>query len=143
MVIKSIYNHQLKKLLFNYFTDDVISTNNQNDLNGNKTQNTSKETETLTLPWDILFTLFDNVILIKANDYDELHFRNGFVRCQDVKSPDYDRILAHSYYELRIEKYKAEKEIVKEITNIIYTDNSVHIDFAPHHKQAYNSSTRF
>ena len=113
VVIKSIYNQQLKKLLFNYFTDDVISTNNQYDLNSNKTQNTSKETETLTLPWDILFTLFDNVILIKVNDYDELHFRNGFVRCQDVKSPDYDRILAHSYYELKIEKYKAEKEIVR------------------------------
>ena len=110
VVIKSIYNRHLKKLLFNYFTDDINT--NQNELNGNKTLNTSKETETLTLPWDILFTLFDNVILIKANDYDEIHFRNGFIRCQDVKSPDYDRVLAHSYYELCIEKYKKEKETV-------------------------------
>ena len=89
--------------------------------NGNKISNLSRETETLTLTWDILFTLFDNVIIIKANNYNELHFRNGFIRCQDVKSPDYDRILAHSYYELYIKKNKNGKEIVrfKDETNFI------------------------
>ena len=122
VVIKSIYNYQLKKLLYNYFLDDLNSfNNNQIENNGNKISNLSRETETLTLTWDILFTLFDNVIIIKANNYNELHFRNGFIRCQDVKSPDYDRILAHSYYELYIKKNKNGKEIVrfKDETNFI------------------------
>ena len=114
VVIKSIYNYQLKKLLNNYFQDDNNSfNNNQNESNINKAMNVSRETDTLTFSWDMLFTLFDNVILIKANNSNELHFRNGFIRCQDVKSPDYDRILAHSYYELYIKKHKNEKEIVR------------------------------
>ena len=110
VVIKSIYNYQLKKLLYNFFYEDTTSINNNSS---NKIANITKETETLTLTWDILFTIFDNVILIKSNNYDELHFRNGFIRCQDVKSPDYDRVLAHSYYELYIKKSKNEREIVR------------------------------
>ena len=123
VVIKSIYNYQLKNLLCNYFQDDT--NNNQNESGGNKDINLSKETDTLTFSWDMLFTLFDNVILIKANNTSELHFRNGFIRCQDVKSPDYDRILAHSYYELYIKKSKNEKEVVrfKEDNNIIKPEN--------------------
>ena len=112
VVIKSIYNYQLKKLLFNFFLEDSIN-NIQIENQVNKISNSSRETETLTLTWDILFTLFDNVILIKSNNYEELHFRNGFIRCQDIKSPDYDRILAHTYYELHIKKNKSEKEYVR------------------------------
>ena len=121
VVIKSIYNYQLKKLLSNYFLDENNSfNNNQNDNLGNKMANSSRETETLTLTWDMLLTLFDNVIIIKSNNYQELHFRNGFIRCQDVQSPDYDRILAHSYYELSIKKHKNDKQVTvfKEDINI-------------------------
>ena len=110
VVIKSIYNYQLKKLLYNFFYEDTTSINNNSS---NKIANITKETETLTLTWDILFTIFDNVILIKSNNYDELHFRNGFIRCQDIKSPDYDRILAHSYYELSIKKNKKDNDLVR------------------------------
>ena len=110
VVIKSIYNHQLKKILFNYLSEE---NNNINENPGNKNSNSSRETETLTLPWEIVLTLFDNIIIVKANNYDEIHFRNGFIRCQDVKSPDYDRILAHTYYELHIKKNKKEKEIIR------------------------------
>jgi hypothetical protein len=89
----------------------------QNDNNGNninvKNHNLFRETETLTLTWDMMFALFDNVIIIKGNNYNEIHFRNGFVRCQDVKSPDYDRVLAHTYYELNIKKFKSEREMVR------------------------------
>ena len=120
VVIKSIYNYQLKEFFHNYFSEDISSLNSnylQNDNNGNninaKTHNLFRETETLTLTWDMMFTLFDNVIIIKGNNYNEMHFRNGFVRCQDVKSPDYDRVLAHTYYELNIKKYKTEKEMVR------------------------------
>ena len=113
VIIKSIYNYQLKKLLNTYFSDDTNSFNIQNDNGANKAQNLTREADTLTFTWDILLTLFDNVILIKSNNYDELHFRNGFIRCQDVKSPDYDRVLAHSYYELYIKKSKNEREIVR------------------------------
>ena len=118
-IIKSIYNYQLKKFLYNYLAEDLNSNNSnyaQNDNNGiinNKNHNLPRETETLTINWDILFTIFDNVILIKGNNYNELHFRNGFVRCQDVKSPDYDRILAHTYYELNIKKFKSDREMIK------------------------------
>ena len=117
VIIKSIYNYQLKQLFYNYFSEDINSTNSmQNDNNGmiNTIKNHSqRETDTLTLTWDMLFALFDNVIIIKVNNYKELHFRNGFVRCQDVKSPDYDRILAHTYYELHIKKYKTDREAVR------------------------------
>ena len=120
VIIKSIYNYQLKKFLYNYFAQDINSNNSnfaQNDNNGImnniKNHNLPRETETLTIHWDILFTIFDNVIIIKCNNYNELHFRNGFVRCQDVKSPDYDRILAHTYYELHIKKFKSDREMIK------------------------------
>ena len=109
VVIKSIYNYQLKKFLYNFFYEDTSSFNNSS----NKVASLTKETETLTLTWDILFTIFDNVILIKSDNYNELHFRNGFVRCQDIKSPDYDRILAHSYYELSIKRNKKDNELVR------------------------------
>ena len=124
VVIKSIYNYQLKNLLCNYFQDE--NNNNHNENLSTKEINLSKETDTLTFSWDVLFTLFDNVILIKANNTNEIHFRNGFIRCQDVKSPDYDRILAHSYYELYIKKSKNEKEIVRfkeDNNNIIKPEN--------------------
>ena len=78
-----------------------------------KNHNLQRETETLTFSWDILFTIFDNAIIIKANNYSEMHFRNGFVRCQDVQSPDYDRILAHTYYELNIKKFRPDRENMK------------------------------
>ena len=70
VVIKSIYNYQLKKFLYNFFYEDTSSFNNSS----NKVANLTKETETLTLTWDILFTIFDNVILIKSDNYNELHF---------------------------------------------------------------------
>ena len=120
VIIKSIYNYQLKELLDNYFSEELnsnnsnyIQTDNNGIMNNIKTHNLSRETETLTLTWDMLFVIFDNVIIIKGNNYNELHFRNGFVRCQDIKSPDYDRILAHTYYELNIKKYKPEREMVR------------------------------
>ena len=117
VVIKSIYNYQLKQIFYNYFSEDIIITNSlQNDSNGminNIKSHLQRETETLTLTWDMLFVLFDNVIIIKSNNYKELHFRNGFVRCMDVKSPDYDRILAHTYYELHIKKSKTDIEAVR------------------------------
>ena len=119
VIIKSIYNYQLKKIFYNYFSEDINSNNSnyiQNDnnvMNNVKNHNLPRETETLTLPWDMLFTLFDNVIIIKGNNYNELHFRNGFIRCQDVKSPDYDRILAHTYYELNIKKFRPDRELVR------------------------------
>ena len=120
VIIKSIYNYQLKELLENYFSEELnsnnsnyIQTDNNGIMNNIKTHNLPRETETLTLTWDMLFVIFDNVIIIKGNNYNELHFRNGFIRCQDVKSPDYDRILAHTYYELDIKKYKPEREMVR------------------------------
>ena len=120
VIIKSIYNYQLKQLLYNYFYEDINSNNsnfmpndNNGILNNIKNHNLPKESETLTLPWDIIFTIFDNVMIIKGDNYNELHFRNGFVRCQDVKSPDYDRILAHTYYELHIKKFRQERDIDK------------------------------
>jgi hypothetical protein len=69
--------------------------------------------DTLEFSWDLILEFFDCIIIVKSKNYQELHFRNGFIRCQDVKSPDYDRILAHSYYELCIKKYKNEKEVVR------------------------------
>ena len=120
VIIKSIYNYQLKQLLYNYFSEELNSNNsnyNQNDnnglLNNIKNHNLPRETETLTLTWDMLFVIFDNVIIIKGNNYNELHFRNGFVRCQDVKSPDYDRILAHTFYELHIKKFRNDRDFDK------------------------------
>lgn len=103
VVIKSIYNYQLKEFLHNFFTDEINSLNSNYIQNDNvlliniKNHNLQRETETLTFSWDILFTIFDNVIIIKANNYSEMHFRNGFVRCQDIQSTDYDHILAHIY----------------------------------------------
>ena len=119
VVIKSIYNYQLKEFLHNFFTDEINSLNSNYIQNDNvlliniKNHNLQRETETLTFSWDILFTIFDNVIIIKANNYSETHFRNGFVRCQDVQSPDYDRILAHTYYELNIKKFRPDRENMK------------------------------
>ena len=119
VIIKSIYNYQLKQVFYSYFSEDINSFNSNyipNDNNGlanNIKNHLPRETETLTLTWDMLFVLFDNVIIIKSNNYNELHFRNGFVRCQDVKSPDYDRILAHTYYELYIKKYKTDREAIR------------------------------
>ena len=121
VIIKSIYNYQLKKFFKSYFSEDISSINsnfllndNNGSINGNiKNHNLFRETETLTFTWDMLFTLFDNIIIIKSDNYNEIHFRNGFVRCQDVKSPDYDRILAHTYYELNIKKFKSEREMVR------------------------------
>ena len=50
----------------------------------------------ITIDKNTLFTIFDNAIIIKANNYSEIHFRNGFLRCQDVQSPDYDLILVYT-----------------------------------------------
>ena len=80
--IKSIYNYQLKKY--------INSNSNNIDL--------------LELSWSAFKTLFDSIIIIKTEITHEIHFRNGFIRCLDIESPDYDRILAHTYYELNISK---------------------------------------
>ena len=105
--------------MHNFFTDEINSLNsnyieNDNVLLINITNhNLQREIDTLTFSWDILFTIFDNAIIIKANNYSEMHFRNGFVRCQDVQSPDYDHILAHTYYELNIKKLRPDRENMK------------------------------
>ena len=101
--VKSIYNYQLKNFLKELFNEE---NSNEEDINGTKDQKEkeNKETDSLSIPWDIILTLFDNIIIVKAIKYDELHFRNAFVRCQDFEHPDEDRILAHTYYELTIKK---------------------------------------
>ena len=100
--VKSIYNYQLKHFLKELFNEE----NTEEELNDTKDQKEKeqKETDSLSISWDIILTLFDNVIIVKANKYDELHFRNAFVRCQDYEHPEQDRILAHTYYELTIKK---------------------------------------
>ena len=103
--IKSIYNYQLKQFLSGMFADE-----NENDLDSNdekendNKENLNKETDSLAILWDVVLTIFDNVIIIRANKYEEIHFRNAFVRCQDIEFPDHDRVLAHTYYELKIRK---------------------------------------
>ncbi len=52
---------------------------------------------------------FDCIIIVKQK-YKKLHFRNGFIRCQDYESTDYDRILAYSYYELKIKNLKNKED---------------------------------
>ena len=105
--IKSIYNYQLKQFLNGILdeekTEEEDINSNEEKENENK-ENLNKETDSLTILWDIILTIFDNVIIIKANKYEEIHFRNAFVRCQDIEFPDHDRILAHTYYELKIRK---------------------------------------
>ena len=98
--IKSIYNYQLKKFIKFLFNEE--NSNDDSEKDGKEKEN--KETDSLAILWDIILTLFDNIIIVKANKYDELHFRNAFVRCQDVEHPEQDRILAHTYYELTIKK---------------------------------------
>ena len=93
--IKSLYNYQLKQFLNTFFKD-----------NSTDDKNSNKESDTITLSWDIALTIFDNIIIIQNNNYEELHFRNSFIRCQDIDNYDFERILAHSYYELKIEKSK-------------------------------------
>ena len=96
--VKSIYNYQLKK-----FMNVLLNEENSNDdSEKNDKEKENKETDSLSILWDIILTLFDNIIIVKANKYDELHFRNAFVRCQDLEHPEQDRILAHTYYELTI-----------------------------------------
>ena len=94
--IKSIYNYQLKNFLKIFFSEDE-------EIKEEKDKD-NKELDSLIISWDIILTIFDNVIIVKANKYDELHFRNAFVRCQDLEHPEQDRILAHTYYELTIKK---------------------------------------
>ena len=100
--VKSIYNYQLNHFLKELFNEE----NSNEDSNDTKDQKEkeNKETDSLSISWDIILTLFDNVIIVKANKYDELHFRNAFVRCQDYEHPEQNRILAHTYYELTIKK---------------------------------------
>ena len=101
--VKSIYNYQLKQFLKDLFNEDN-TTEEDKDQKEDQKEKDNKETDTLLIQWDIILTLFDNIIIIKANRYDELHFRNAFVRCQDFEHPDQDRILAHTYYEVTIKK---------------------------------------
>ena len=91
--IKSIYNYQLKNFFKIFFKEEEAKEEKEN-----------KELDSLIISWDIILTLFDNIIIVKSNKYDELHFRNAFVRCQDLEHPEHERILAHSYYELTIKK---------------------------------------
>ena len=101
--VKSIYNYQLKHFLKELFNEDNSNEEEMNDTKDQKDKE-NKETDSLSIPWDIILTLFDNIIIVKAIKYDELHFRNAFVRCQDFEHPEEDRILAHTYYELTIKK---------------------------------------
>lgn len=98
--IKSIYNYQLKKFLKILFNEE----NSEDESEKDEKEKENKETDSLAVLWDIILTLFDNIIIVKANKYDELHFRNAFVRCQDIEHPEQDRILAHTYYELTVKK---------------------------------------
>ena len=106
--VKSIYNYQLKQFLNGMLSEEKeeeeeeINSNEEKE-NENK-ENHYKETDSMAILWDVALTIFDNIIIIKANKYEELHFRNAFVRCQDSEIPDNDRILAHTYYELKIRK---------------------------------------
>ena len=105
--VKSIYNYQLKQFLNGMFSEEndeeeEINSNEEKE-NENK-ENQNKETDSMAILWDVVLTIFDNIIIIKANKFEEVHFRNAFVRCQDIEFPDHDRILAHTYYELKIRK---------------------------------------
>ena len=97
--VKSIYNYQLKNLI-----KELKNEENSNENEEKEKTKENKETDSLCISWDIILTLFDNIIIVKANKYDELHFRNAFVRCQDIEHQDLDRILAHTYYEITIKK---------------------------------------
>ena len=104
--IKSIYNYQLKKY--------INSNSNSIDL--------------LELSWSAFKTLFDSIIIVKTEITHEIHFRNGFVRCLDIDSPDYDRILAHTYYELNItQKGRSTKEPVT-VTIVLNIGNDHFLD---------------
>ena len=105
--VKSIYNYQLKQFLKGIFGEEKEE---EEEINSNEEkenvekENQNKETDSMAILWDVVLTIFDNVIIVKANKYEEIHFRNAFVRCQDLEFPDHDRILAHTYYELKIRK---------------------------------------
>ena len=106
--VKSIYNYQLKQFLNAIFgeekeEEDDINSNEEKE-NVDKENQINKETDSMAVLWDVILTIFDNIIIVKANKYEEIHFRNAFVRCQDIEFPDHDRILAHTYYELKIRK---------------------------------------
>ena len=90
--IKSIFNFQLKLYL------EKIKKLPNNLLHNIE----SKSNETLAIPWNVILNIFDNIIIIKVDNYQYLNFRNCFVRCNDYESPDYDKILATHYYELTI-----------------------------------------
>ena len=95
--VKSIYNYQLKHFLKELFNEENSSEDDKDQTKDQKDKD-NKEIDSLSIQWDIILTLFDNIIIVKANKYDELHFRNAFVRCQDFEHPEQDRILAHTYY---------------------------------------------
>ena len=103
--VKSIYNYQLKQFLNGMLSEESENYINSNEEKENENkENLNKETDSLAILWDIVLTIFDNIIIVKANKYEEVHFRNAFVRCQDLEFPEHDRILAHTYYELKIRK---------------------------------------
>ena len=97
--IKSIFNYQLKEY--------TKLTGKLTDLMKEKWELLS---DTLEFSWDLILDIFDCIIIVKSKNYQELHFRNGFIRCQDYESPDYDRILAYSYYELKIKNLKNKED---------------------------------
>ena len=97
--IKSIFNYQLKQY--------SLSTGKINENIKEKWENSL---DSLEFPWEIILEIFNNILIVKSNNYQELHFRNGFIRCQDYESPDYDRILAHSYYELKIRNIRNKED---------------------------------
>ena len=90
--IKSIFNYQLQLYL------EKIKKLPNNLLHNIE----SKSNETLSISWDVILNIFDNIIIVKVDDYQYLNFRNCFVRCNDYDSPDYDKFLATHYYELTI-----------------------------------------
>ena len=75
--VKSIYNYHLKYFLKELFNEE---NSNEEDVNESKEQKEkeNKETDSLCISWDIILTLFDNIIIVKAK--------------------------AHTYYELTIKK---------------------------------------
>ena len=125
--VKSIYNYQLKQFLKGMFGEEKEE---EEDINSNEEkenadkENQNKETDSMAVLWDVILTIFDNVIIVKANKYEEIHFRNAFVRCQDLEFPDHDRILAHTYYELKIRKSgKVTSSKMKYISEGYYKDD--------------------
>jgi hypothetical protein len=58
--------------MFSEESENYINSNEEKE-NENK-ENLNKETDCLVILWDIVLTIFDNIIIVKANKYEEIHF---------------------------------------------------------------------